>query len=151
MTSTRQGIRTLLAAVLLCSLGLRAGIRSITDDWRTLATPWRGDFLSQELLRYQPLVSSLPQSGLIGYLAEQRTNAIAAQRFYAAQYALTRRLLVPGSGPTYVIVDPDALIPDAGGRGTESADPRLRSYSLYERFPNGLRVFRRLESVSWPL
>jgi hypothetical protein len=135
--------RVLLAVLLLASLGLRGDLLSIASDRQFLAKNPGPDVISREAARYQVLVASLPGSGVVGYLLEQAPSSYASLQFMLAQYALTPRLVVSGTGADYVIVGPEAGVADDGERGKASQDPRLAGFILYERFPNGMRVFRR--------
>ena len=129
--------RVLLAVLLLASLGLRGSVLSIATDRQFLAKNPGPDLISREAARYQVLVASLPGSGTVGYLLEEAPSSYASLLFMLAQYALTPRLVVLGTGADYVIVPPEA--------GVADDDPRLRGFILYERFPNGMRVFRRAQ------
>ena len=135
--------RVLLAVLLLASLGLRGSLLSIGTDRQFLAKNPGPDLISREAARYQVLVASLPGSGTVGYLLEEAPSSYASLLFMLAQYALTPRLVVSGAGADYVIVPPEAGVADDAEHGRASQDPRLRGFILYERFPNGMRVFRR--------
>ena len=101
--------------------------------------------MTREGQRYLPLVVSLPSSGTVGFLMDEPPSDLGTLRFMLAQYVLTPRLVVMGSAPTYVIVGPEASVPEQDRRGSASRDPRLHGFTLYERISNGMRVFRRLE------
>jgi hypothetical protein len=54
---------------------------------------------------------------------------------YAAQFALTPRVVVARTGPEFLIVARDTARPNG--------DPRLDGYHLAASLPNGHRLFRR--------
>jgi hypothetical protein len=147
---TRPGwsdARIVLAAGLLLALGLPPAVTAIRSDWQSIAARGRErDFLTREVERYEPLTPSLPRRGTVGYLQpEDWPGNDAVLRFYLAEYALTPRIIVPGTGPEFVIVVPEAGVDDQDGRGIPSRDGRLPGFVLYARAANGLRVFRRIQ------
>jgi hypothetical protein len=140
-------IRVCLAAACLLTVGLRANIAPLLTDWRTFADNGnRPDIVTREAKRYEPLISSLPIQGTVGYFQpDDWPTADAVRRFYLAEYALTPRIVVFGTAPQFVIVVPEVSVESVEKPGLASRDPRLTDYALYEKFDNGLRVFRRLK------
>ena len=140
-------IRVCLAAACLLTVGFRANISPLLADWRTLAAKGnRPDIVTRVAQRYEPLISSLPIQGTVGYFQpDDWPTADAVRRFYLAEYALTPRVVVFGAAPQFVIVVPEVSLESGENRGLASRDPRLTDFALYEKFDNGLRVFRRLK------
>ena len=138
-------LRLLLAIALVAAVGLKGGVPSIVADWRSHVGRQEPDLVSREVERYPPLIPWLPGRGTVGYLPEEQQTSEAFLRFTLAQYVLTPRIVVTGTGPDFVIAGPEALLFDDDRRGAASRDPRLRGYILYQRLPNGMRVFRRFE------
>lgn len=140
-----RGRRVLATALLLCA-GLAANTPPFLADRSARTT--RGndtDVITQESKRYEPLVFWLPPQGTIGYLQPDDWPTPRAQRrFYLAEYALTPRAVVMSTAPEFVIVVPEASVAGGEVRGTASQDARLAGHVLYQRFDNGLRIFRRL-------
>jgi hypothetical protein len=138
-------IRVLLAAAFLLWAGLSAGMRPFLADWRSSAAKGdRADIISREATRFALLVGSLPAGGTVGYLPTDHWPAADdVRRFYLAEYALTPRIVVIGTAPEFVIVVPEASVEDGESVGTAARDPRLAGFVLYQRFSNGVRIFRR--------
>jgi hypothetical protein len=91
--------------------------------------------LEAEFLELAP---RLPPAGDVGYLDRYENagdDAVVRAR-YAAQYALAPRVLLPRTGPEFLIVAHDTERP--GG------DTRLDGYFLVATTPAGHRLFRRL-------
>lgn len=80
----------------------------------------------------QTLSAELPLHGTVGYLQHGGAGAAA---FHAAQYALVPRVLVPGTGPEYLVVAPES--------GAPERDPGLAGYDPVHPGAAGHRLFRR--------
>ncbi len=50
-----------------------------------------------------------------------------------------------GTEPEFVIVVPEASAQGGESHGAASTDARLADFVLFERFDNGLRIFRRVK------
>ena len=138
-------VRVALASVLLLYVGLQSGIPPLLADWQLHRTPVESDLVAREADAYKPLVASVPLRGVVGYLVPGDWPSVTAQlRFYLAQYMLTPRIVVLGTEAEFVIVRPEALVGDVE-LGAPSRDARLANFVLFQRFDNGLRVFRRTE------
>jgi hypothetical protein len=137
--------RIVLAAALLLCAGLAANTRPFLADRSSRTT--RGhdtDVITREAERYESLRLWLPAQGTIGYLQpDDWPTAGAQQRFYLAEYELTPRVVVMSTAPEFVVVVPEASVAGGEDRGTGSRDARLVDHVLYQRFDNGLRIFRR--------
>jgi hypothetical protein len=126
-----RGWQPLLGGVLLawCLISavaaLRAAIERAPDPMETLES---------EFLLFLP---DLPARGEIGYLEAYPGSGDenSVRMHYAAQYALTPRVVVGRTGPDFLIVP----------RGSEQpgGDPRLVHYRRVVSYPNGHRLFRR--------
>jgi hypothetical protein len=91
--------------------------------------------LEAEFLELAP---RLPPAGDIGYLDryENAADDAVVRARYAAQYALAPRVVLPRTGPEFLIVADDTA--RLGG------DDRLVGYFLVATTPAGHRLFRRL-------
>jgi hypothetical protein len=86
---------------------------------------------------FLPFVVELPATGEIGYLEPYSGSTEETVRMhYAAQYALTPRVVSARTGPEFLIV--------ARGMARPDGDPRLDGYDLAASFPSGHRLFRRV-------
>lgn len=86
---------------------------------------------------FLPFVVELPATGEVGYLEPYSGSTEETVRMhYAAQYALTPRVVSARTGPEFLIV--------ARGMARPDGDPRLEGYHLAASFPAGHRLFRRL-------
>ena len=86
---------------------------------------------------FLPFVVELPPTGEVGYLeAYSGNNDETTRVHYAAQYALTPRVVSARIGPEFLIV--------ARGTARPEGEPRLAGYHLVASFPGGHRLFRRL-------
>jgi hypothetical protein len=94
------------------------------------------DPMDEQQALFLPLVPELPPHGEIGYLEPYHAGTEADVRLhYAAQYALTPRVVVAHTGPDWLIVPPGAEDP--------AGDARLAGYRRVRTFANGIRLFRR--------
>lgn len=86
---------------------------------------------------FLPLAAALPVRGEIGYLERYENGGAedAVRTHYAAQYALTPRVVRARTGQEFVVV--------AAGHDRPGGDPRLRGYAPVASSPAGHRVFRR--------
>lgn len=86
---------------------------------------------------FRVFVPDLPATGEIGYLEAYPGSGDenSVRMHYAAQYALTPRVVVGRTGPDFLIVP----------RGSEQpgGDERLLHYRRVTSYPNGHRLFRR--------
>ena len=94
------------------------------------------DPMDEQEALFLPLVPELPPDGEIGYLEPYHAGTEADVRLhYAAQYALTPRVIVARTGPDWLIVPPGAEDP--------AGDARLAGYQRVRTLANGIRLFRR--------
>jgi hypothetical protein len=139
------GFRIVLATALLLAVAVYAGGGAIMSDWRSVAAAGtQADLFTSIVRRYDPLISSLPRDGTIGYLQTAAWGGNDVLAYFLAAYALTPRIVVPGTAPDFVVVVPEASVDDGERLGTMSRDSRLAGFALYARFANGLRIFRRV-------
>ena len=93
------------------------------------------DPMSRLEAEFLPFAAYLPATGDIGYLEQRDGSAEAIRTYYAAQYALVPRVVVPRVGPEFLIV----------AAGTEQPrDERLQGYRQVRAFPSGHRLFVRV-------
>lgn len=121
-----KGARSAALAALLiwCVLAAAAGLRSALLLERDARKAFEADLLT--------LSVELPPHGTVGYLHD----GAGETAFHAAQYALAPRVLVARTGPDYLIVAPDAAVPES--------DPRLTGYEPVRADAAKHRLFRRV-------
>jgi hypothetical protein len=138
-------VRILLAAAFVLGIALPAHVRAVLAEWQSSAGKNKLDLVTREAGRYEALISSLPVRGFVGYLPQDDSASVDAERrFFLAEYTLTPRVVVMGTGPEFVVVVPEASAKGGESHGAASSDARLADFVLFERFDNGLRIFRRV-------
>lgn len=135
------------ATALLVGAGVRSNLPGVLADWRHVGAASRQPHETTRDDRiFAALASSIPSHGRIGYLQPRDwPSADAVRLFYMAEYALTPRILVLNTSPAYLIVVPDAAVPEAAAETGKVDDSRLAGFVLVRRFEGGVRIFRRLE------
>lgn len=139
--------RTFTAIALLIWAAYRAHLPPLQEDLGWLAQPaGAADPIDGLESRFRALGPALPPTGVVGYLAPAANETYGG--FYVAEYALTPRIIVPGTDAEFVIVPREALPADEAAEtavvGSASREPRLQGFLLYRGFDSGLRIFRRV-------
>ena len=126
-----RGLQPLFAGALfaLCLLWAVTELRTALDRPH--------DPMAELEAEFEAFIPDIPARGEIGYLEPyvDGGSEAAVRLHYAAQYALTPRIIVAHVGPEFLIV--------TRGSAKPGGDPRLDGYLRILTLPNGHSLYRR--------